>query len=204
MSIKQINASYLVNEDRILFRFNTQDQAEYRLWLTRRVTLFILAASSHLLAKKLEENHSPDAARALNEFEKEAFLEAAKTANAGQQAYESGTQFPMGSDPLLVMDITCSLTKNGVQVDPKKDTQEHAFDDGISVDFVLPGGANLNLKLAGNMTRAMSLLLDQLRQQAGWGEATLTIKKQSENASENDAENDASTLKKTASNISFH
>lgn len=204
MSIKQINASYLVNEDRILFRFNTQDQAEYRLWLTRRVTLFILAASSHLLAKKLEENHSPDAARALHEFEKEAFLEAARTANAGQQTYESGTQFPMGSDPLLVMDITCSLTKNGEQVDPKTDAQEHTFDDGISVDFILPGGANLNLKLAGNMMRAMSLLLDQLRQQAGWGEATLTVKSPVENALENDTESEATASEKSASNISFH
>jgi hypothetical protein len=204
MTIKQINASYLVNEDRILFRFNTQDHAEFRLWLTRRVTLFILAASSHLLAKKLEENHSPDAARALNEFEKEAFLEAAKTANAGQQTYESGTQFPMGSDPLLVMDITCSLTKNGEHVDPKKEPQVHAFDDGISIDFVLPGGANLNLKLAGNMMRAMSLLLDQLRQQAGWGEAILTVKNPAENTSENDVDGEENSTEKNTQNISFH
>lgn len=51
MSIKQVNASYLVNEDRILFRFNTPERAEYRLWFTRRITLFILAATSQLLQK---------------------------------------------------------------------------------------------------------------------------------------------------------
>ncbi|MDH6242196.1 hypothetical protein M2125_002016 [Polynucleobacter sphagniphilus] len=30
MTIKQFNGSYLANEDRVLFHFNTQDQAEYR------------------------------------------------------------------------------------------------------------------------------------------------------------------------------
>ena len=58
----------MVSEDRILFRFNTQNQEEYRFWLTRRVTLFILAATSHLLSKKLEQTHSPDAAKALNDL----------------------------------------------------------------------------------------------------------------------------------------
>jgi hypothetical protein len=116
MTIKQLNASYLVNEDRILLRFNTQDQAEYRLWLTRRVTLFILAASTHLLTKKLEQEHSPDAAKAVNEFEKSALLEASNTANAGAQTFESGVQFPLGFDPLLVMDVSCSLTKNGEKI----------------------------------------------------------------------------------------
>lgn len=187
MAIKQINAAYLVNEDRILFRFNTQNQEEYRLWFTRRVTLFLLAASSHLLSKKREQEHSAQAAKALNEFENEAFLEAAKTANAGQQTYESGTQFPIGFDPLLVMDITCALTKNDETINPKNQLDEHTFDDGLSVDFVLPCGAKLNLKLTGDMMRAMCFLIDQLRLQAGWGEAILTIKNESENAVENDS-----------------
>ena len=85
MSIKQLNASYLVNEDRILFRFNTTEQAEYRLWFTRRVTLFILVATSHLLTKKLEKTHSTDAAKALNEFSKQSILEQAQQQAAPPQ-----------------------------------------------------------------------------------------------------------------------
>lgn len=200
MSIKQINASYLVNEDRILFRFNTQDQAEYRLWFTRRVTLFLLAASSHLLSEKLKQEHSSDAAKALNEFQHEAILEATKTANAGQQTYESGIHFPIGYDPLLVMDITCALAKNGDKSDEKISTDERIFDDGMSIDFVLPGGANLNLKLPENMMRATCLLLDQLRQQAGWGEAILTVK----NEHENKAEDDSILNEKMSQKISIH
>ncbi|CAM3698776.1 hypothetical protein [Polynucleobacter arcticus] len=177
MAIKQLNASYVVNEDRILFRFNTQDQAEYRLWLTRRVTLFILVASTHLLTKKLEQVHSPDTAKAVNEFEKAALIEAAKTANAGSTDYESGVQFPLGFDPLLVMDVSCSLTKNGEKVTDENSSKAVDFDDALSIDFLLPGGANLNLNLPNNLMRAMCLLLDQLRIQAGWGEAVLSIKK---------------------------
>lgn len=196
MTIKQINVSYLVNEDRILFRFNTQDQSEYRLWFTRRVTLFLLAASSHLLSKKLEQDHSSEAARVINEFEKEALLEAAKTANSGQQVYESGVQFPIGSDPLLVMDITCSLAQNSEQIDSKSKAEISDFDGSLSVDFILPGGSNLNLKLTGSMVRAMILLLDQLRQQAGWGEAILHVNKT--------GENDTFIAEKMSQKISIH
>ena len=53
MTIKQFNATYLANDDRLLFRFNTSEDTEFRFWFTRRVTLFILAATSHLLVKNL-------------------------------------------------------------------------------------------------------------------------------------------------------
>ena len=175
MSIKQVNATYLVQEDRILFRFNTQDKAEYLLWFTRRVTLFFLVATSHLLTKNLEQAHSPDAAKALNEFEKQAILESATHQNSDSQTYESGSHFPIGSDPLLVMDVSCSLMKNDKKLAYIQSKKEGEIESGLSIDFSLPGGANLNLKLAGNILQAMCVLLDQLRQQAGWGDAVLQV-----------------------------
>ena len=176
MTIKQFNASYLVNEDRILFRFNSQDQAEYRLWLTRRVTLFILVATEHLLAKKLEKKHSSDAAKALTEFEKQTILESSKDQKLTPQTFESGTHFPIGADALLVMDVSCSLTKNGEKLAYIQSVKEEQIDDAISIDFLLPGGANLNLKLPENLLNNVRALLDQLRQSAGWGEAVLQEK----------------------------
>jgi hypothetical protein len=173
MSIKQINASYLVSEDRILFRFNTQDKSEYRLWFTRRVTLFILAATSHLLTKKLEKTHSIDAAKALNEFGKQTILETAHQQNDASKDFESGTSFPIGVDPLLVMDVACSLGKNGEKLAFLERPKEGAINDALSIDFLLPGGANLNLKLPENLMQGMAVVLDQIRQNAGWGEAVL-------------------------------
>jgi hypothetical protein len=68
MSIKQFNGSYVSNEDRLLFRFNTSDDSEYRFWLTRRITLFFLAATDHLVEKQLEKSHSKHTAKAITEF----------------------------------------------------------------------------------------------------------------------------------------
>ena len=175
MSIKQLNASYLLNEDRILLRLNTADNSEYRLWMTRRVTLFILVASQHLLAKKLEQEHSPEAAKALNAFEQEAILEASKMANAGAQEYVPGNHFPLGFYPLLVMEAACSWAQKSDSEKIPHAELPSGIVPGLSLDLLLAGGGKLNLQLVDSMMRAMCLLLDQLRQQAGWGEASLII-----------------------------
>jgi hypothetical protein len=184
MTIKQLNATYLANEDRILLRFNTPEEAEYRLWITRRVALFILAATTHLLTKQLEQSHAPDTAKAIDAFEKEALVEASKIANAAPNEYQSGIQFPLGSEPILVMDVSCSLLQNNASKDSNSNAMTGGNDEVISIDFVLPGGANLNLKLASTMVRAITLLLDQLRQQAGWGESTFTMQNDSKTAAD--------------------
>lgn len=196
MGIKQFNGTYLVNEDRILFRFNTQNQEEYRFWFTRRVTLFILAATSHLLAKKLEQSYSPDAAKALNEFEKQAILDAAKSEQSASPSYEGGQNFPLGFDPILVQDVTCALTKNGEKLAQMSDLKEGEIDSDLSIDFALPGGANLNLKLPPNTLQTMCVLLDQLRLQGGWGEAVLQMK--------NSPAEEQNSEVKMSENISIH
>jgi hypothetical protein len=194
VSIKQINAAYLVNEDRILLRFNTPEEAEYRLWITRRIGLFILVATTHLLTKQLEQSHAPDTAKAIDAFEKEALVEASKIANATPNEYQSGIQFPLGSEPILVMDVSCSLLQNKATEVSKSNAKTDSNHEIMSIDFALPGGANLNLKLASTMVRAITLLLDQLRQQAGWGEAMIAIHNDGKTAadlSENKTHNSA-------------
>jgi hypothetical protein len=158
MTIKQFNASYLANDDRLLFRFNTSEDSEFRFWFTRRVTLFILAATSHLLVKALEQSHAPEAAKAIAEFSKEAVKQDREQRETVKpETYEPAGTYPLGADPLLVMDVKCSFEKQGEE-------------DLLSLDLVLPGGANINLKMAGPTLQAMCLLLNQLREHAAWGE----------------------------------
>ena len=158
MSIKQFNASYLANDDRLLFRFNTTENTEFRFWFTRRVTLFILAATSHLLVKSLEQSHTPEAAKAIAEFGEEAVKNEKEQREAAKpETYEPAGAYPLGADPVLVMDVKCAFEKQ----DPE---------DMLSLDLVLPGGANINLKMAGPTLQAMCLLLNQLREHAAWGE----------------------------------
>jgi hypothetical protein len=161
MSIKQFNATYLAADDRILFRFNTAEDTEFRFWLTRRATLFILAATQHLMMKGLEQTHSPQAAKAIAEFGKEAMqIDPSAQGISQVDAYQSASNYPLGADPLLVMDVKCTLEKQGLE-------------DGVSLDLVLPGGANINVKMAGSTLQTMSILLNQLREHAAWGEIPL-------------------------------
>ena len=196
MSIKQFNASYLVNDDRILFRFNTTEQAEYRLWFTRRVTLFILVATSHLLTKKLEKTHSIDAAKALNEFSKQSILEQAQQQKDVSNDFQTGISFPIGPDPLLVIDVTCSLVESGEKLVYLDRSKEAEKEEVFSIDLLLSDGANLNLKLPENLMQGVVVLLDQIRVSAGWGEATLVEK--------NTQKNDENVEIKSAKNISIH
>jgi hypothetical protein len=158
MTIKQFNATYLANDDRLLFRFNTVDDAEFRFWFTRRVTLFILAATSHLLVKNLEQTHTPEAAKAIVEFAEDVVkADQGQILSTKAEAYEPAGTYPLGADPILIMDVKCSLEKQGEE-------------DLLSLDLVLPGGANINLKMAGPTLQTMCLLLNQLREHASWGE----------------------------------
>ena len=158
MTIKQFNATYLANDDRLLFRFSTSEDTEFRFWFTRRVTLFILAATSHLLVKNLEQSHTPEAAKAIAQFGEEAVKKEREQREAVKpETYQPASAYPLGADPVLVMDVKCAFEKQDAE-------------DMLSLDLVLPGGANINLKMAGPTLQAMCLLLNQLREHAAWGE----------------------------------
>ena len=157
MTIKQFNATYLAPDDRLLFRFNTKDDSEYRFWFTRRITLFILSATAHLTVKALEKKHAPEVAKAIADFDKEVIKANPESQGITRtEEYHPATKYPLGADPLLVMDAKCTLEKQGQE-------------DSLSLDLVLPGGANINLKMAGPTLHALYSLLDQLREYAAWG-----------------------------------
>lgn len=170
MTIKQFNASYLAPDDRLLFRLNTVNDEEFRFWFTRRITIFILSATNHLMIKSLEQAHSPEAAKAMKEFgEKGVVLknEPSLKASIGEPhdqssekeaaVYQPASQYPLGADPVLVIDVKCAMEKQDSE-------------DILSLDLILPAGANINLKLAGHTLHAMTALLNQLREHASWGE----------------------------------
>ena len=163
MGIKQFNATYLAPDDRLLFRFNTTEDTEFRFWFTRRVTLFILAATQHLIIKNLEQTHSPEAAKAIAEFSKEVIqIEPATQGISQVSNYQPAENYPLGADPLLVMDAKCTLKKEGTE-------------EMLSLDLVLPGGANINLQMVGPTLQAMCALLNQLREHAAWGDVPQVI-----------------------------
>lgn len=196
MTIKQFNGSYLIHEDRILFRFNTHKQEEYRFWFTRRITQFILGITSHMFAKKFEETHSLDAAKALREFENQTIIESVKSENQISQNYEPGLIFPLGFDPLLVMDVSFGLMKDDKKIEPFSPEKMNEIGVVMSLDFMLPGGANLNLKLDQSTLQMMRVLLDQLNSKTTWGKVANPIK--------NHPQDEQDLHLKSSKNISIH
>lgn len=150
MSLKQFNCRYLLNDDRIIFRFNTVDHSEYIFWLTRRITHFILMSARQFIQKEYEKL-PPTVENFISEIK-----QSDKQVANFTKAYEPGVNYPLGADSILVMDAKCKMMKIGEQ-------------DVFSLDFVLPGGANLNLKLTMPIIKALILLLEELNVQAKWG-----------------------------------
>jgi hypothetical protein len=159
MPIKQLNATYLLQEDRILFRINTEAKEEFIFLLTRRVALFILAASAHLVEKALEQKHDPATAKAVADFEQKNLI----SSDMKGPEFESGETFPLGDAPILVLDVTCGIA------DP-----EAGGGQVFSIDFVLGKDQSINLKLPKSMLMAMRVLLENLCDQASWGRAVIT------------------------------
>ena len=150
MSVKQFNCRYLLNDDRIIFRFNTIDQSEYIFLLTRRITHFILMSTGQYFEKEFAKL-TPSVENLMSEIQ-----QSDKQATSFTKAYEPGIQYPIGGDAVLVMDAKCMMMKIEEQ-------------DIFSLDFILPGGSNLNLKLTVPFMKALVLLLEELNVQAKWG-----------------------------------
>lgn len=160
MSIKQLNTTYLLQEDRILFRINTHSKEEFVFLFTRRIALFLLAATEHLVEKQLEQRHDPNTAKAVADFEKKSLVD---VGSSGPE-FEAGESFPLGQAPLLVLEVTCSIAP------PDQASGEALF----SIDFVLANDQSINLKLPKPMLIAMRLLLENHGDQASWGRAVIT------------------------------
>ncbi|MDP2368831.1 hypothetical protein [Rhodoferax sp.] len=115
MKIHQLQATYLVEHDRILVRLNTHAGEELRLWLTRRMVknLFphMLQASTEIAAPlALSASHDGSDRRALAEFKKQETLQKSdfNTPFSTQAAI-----LPIGGDPLLATTVHVTPTGRG-------------------------------------------------------------------------------------------
>ena len=147
MSIKQFNATYIQQEDRLLFRLNTVEGTEFRLWLTRLISMSLLSTIRQIIQKDLERKHNPQVAQVIQEFQEEKIK---KTANF-QDPYVQAAKLPLGGDPILVVGFNLA----------HKEGQ-------FAVNFKLHGGKNLNLKLPSQAIQSLVSLLEQMEAKAQW------------------------------------
>ena len=148
MGIKQINATYVAAEDRILLRLSTDAGEEFRFWLTRPITGQLLAAIHAAAARAVAQKFPPQIAQTVAEFEQQAVKAQTKL----DDEFQPGATLPLGEAPALVVKLTA---------------KEKA--DDLSLDLTLPNGNNVNLCLPRHLAQQVGVLLDRIQQNANWG-----------------------------------
>ena len=114
MNIHQIQMAYDQHHDRILMRVSTNDEAEFRFWLTRRFVKRLWG----LLRKMLEQDEScrelsAEARRALLGMQHETYVD---EGNFGK-AFKGGSQrLPLGAEPVLLTTAKGKAGAGGGQV----------------------------------------------------------------------------------------
>ena len=147
MSITQFNATYVQEEDRVMFRFNTSASQEYRLWFTRLVVRDLLRLIDQGSVQVLAREHPVEQAKAIAEFKQQA-----KAANPQFTTFVPATQFPLGADPVLVHGMRLTVQP-----------------DHTALELLIPKGQVLTMRLTEDMLGQVRLLLQTIEKRAGWG-----------------------------------
>jgi hypothetical protein len=159
MNIHQLSVNHDERQDRLMLRLNTQDQQEFRFWLTRRMTLRLMPAIEQS-AVRLEAAQPGVAAtdapaqHLLTELKRDAFL---KKADFATPFENRATQWPLGAEPLLITDAHLTIKPSGAL--------EISFED--KSDPAQARACQLNLQVS--LVHGMVHLIQQAIEKAEWG-----------------------------------
>jgi len=147
MSIKQLNATYVPDEDRVMFRLTTHPSDEYRLWLTRARVAELLSRGEQAAIVKLQVEHPPQQAKAIAEFKQQVVQQTTPFTQ-----FEPATRLPLGDEPMLVKALRFDH-QDGQQI--------------LRLDLV--GNKTLSLKLNDELLAKLRMLLTTISDKANWG-----------------------------------
>ena len=166
MNIHQLSVHHDERQDRLLLRLNTQDQQEFRFWLTRRMTLRLMPAIQQS-AMRLEAAQPGVAAtdaptqHLLTELKRDAFLEKADFATPFDN---HATLWPLGAEPLLITDAHLTIQPSG--------GLEISFEDKSN-----PTQArSCQLHLQASLVHGLAHLIREVCEKAEWGPVGSTTK----------------------------
>jgi hypothetical protein len=159
MNIHQLSVNHDERQDRLLLRLNTQDQQEFRFWLTRRMALRLMPAIEQS-AVRLEAAQPGVAAtdgpsqNLLTELKRDAFL---KKADFATPFENRATKWPLGAEPLLITDAHMTIKPGGAL--------EISFED--KSDPAQARACQLHLQVS--LVHGMLHLIQQAIEKAEWG-----------------------------------
>ena len=173
MRIHQLSFSHDREQDRILVRINSTEGDEFRLWLTRRLSIQLLPLLDKVLADQLAKSGAPevshligaddDTKRLMTEFQSS---NAIKDADFSTPYDGAARNLPLGAHPLLVTEISFKPLR--------PDVLEVLFTEGIKQE---PGREPRQLRLNMDMKLSHSFghMLRGCYAKAQWGESGVSV-----------------------------
>jgi hypothetical protein len=148
--LEQFSASYDAEQDRLMLRIRSNDDAEFRFWLTRRY----LSLLWPLLMKMADDFSARKTTDPLtrNTLAELAHGEAVGKADFASQ-YREGSQFPLGEEPILLARISVKPLHGNTQ----------------TLTLLPQQGQGINLDLDERLVHVLARLLQQVAVTAEWG-----------------------------------
>lgn len=146
MSIRQLNASYVAEEDRVMFRFTTVSHEEYRLWLTRAVVGQLLLQLKDVAVQVLVQKGQVQEAIAVAQFKQQVLEQ-----NAQYTQFSAVPRLPLGAEPVKV-----------------KSVQLRVLQGAASLALALSSGKQLTLPLSDDLIGKLRLLFQRMNETACW------------------------------------
>ena len=150
-NLHQMTAEYVPAQDRILFRVNTQEKLEYRVWLTRRVVknLWGVAVKSFEAKPEVVEQARPQVKQAVMSMQHQ---QAVQSSNFGQKHDTSTTPAPDADTPLLAVATQIQEVNKNL----------------LRLTFVTAERKAVNLHLTQDMLHAICHIVQTAADRAGW------------------------------------
>lgn len=149
-AISQLQVVYSPEEDRLLFRVNTTDHAEFRFWFSRRYTILLLRVLYEHQSRDPDVvvQQAPEAREAVQAFKQE---QSAQSANMSKQ-FEASTQRPLGEDAILAHRLTYRIDE-----------------DQLNLGIAPKEGQGINIGINRDINNNLTRLLLGAAQQGEWG-----------------------------------
>jgi hypothetical protein len=149
--LEQFSASHDSAQDRLLLRVRTSDEAEFRFWITRRY-LALLWPILMKMADEFSARKAPGDPLTRNTLAELAHGEAVGKADFAS-AYQEGSLFPLGEEPILLARITVKPIEGKAQ----------------TLTLLPQEGQGINLNLDEKLVHVLARLLQEAAIAAEWG-----------------------------------
>ena len=149
--IKQFNASYISQEDRLMLRISTLENEEIRLWLTRLLCIKFMAYSENKSLVMLNSIHSAKDAKTIDHFKQEALLLEPKPIST----FNLNLKLPLGPRPILIHDIRFE----------DRSVNDKTF---YIITFALQTNHELKYTITHQDLDSMRMLLNSVSEKANW------------------------------------